>query len=454
VEAVLRLDPTLPRSRAVEAVIRDAITRGALPQGSRLPSSRELAAELGVARNTVVAAVDDLVAEGVLEARPRSGVYVARRTRPVPPAGTATVAPQPRFDLRPGRPEQGSFPVARWTAATKRAAAGLDRAPVDEAGSLELRTELAAYLARARGVETTAESILVCAGFRAASGLLAVALASLGARSVAIEDPSLPGMARAWQLAGLAVTDLPVDDRGAEVERLAADPDVAAVVLTPSHQFPLGGALSPERRQLVIDWAQATGGYVVEDDYDGEFRFDRRPVVALQRSAPDRVVYAGSTSKTLDPTLRLGWLVLPPELVGPLTAASEALAGGVPLLNQLALADLIARGEYERHIRRQRREYARRRALLHRAIGELGLATPGISAGLHAVIALDERHRDAQRAGLAEHGVAVHELRRYTRGGERDPAVVVGFGTPSRARFGAALEALTTALGSPDDRSG
>ncbi|TWG12944.1 GntR family transcriptional regulator/MocR family aminotransferase [Actinoplanes teichomyceticus] len=448
---VFRLDPALPRRRAIESAIRTAITGGVLAPGARLPSSRELAAELGIARNTVIAALDDLIAEGVLEARPRSGVFVSRGVDPVPRTGAAVVEPPPAFDLRPGQPEHGSFPASRWVAATRRAAARAGHAPTSGAGCRELRAQLAAYLSRARGVTATAESIVICAGFRTASTLLATALARHGARSVAIEDPSLFGICGPWWTAGFTVTDLPVDDAGAEVHRLTSGTD--AVVLTPSHQFPLGGALSPRRRRLVSDWARATGAYIVEDDYDGEFRFDRRPVPALQRSAPEHVVYAGSTSKTLDPALRLGWLALPHELIGPVVESSETLCGGAPLLNQLALADLIASGEYERHIRRQRREYARRRTLLQHTLGALGLRTCGIPAGLHTLIAVDglDTGAGALRDRLAERGVAVHELARYTRSHQHRAAIVAGFATPSRAQFRPALDALAGTLRTSGD---
>lgn len=452
-EAVFRLDPALPKARAIETTLRAAINNGVLPPGSRLPSSRELAAELGVARNTVVAVLDDLVAEGVLAARPRAGVFVSRGVGPALGSGAAVVESLPEFDLRPGQPERGSFPASRWAAATRRAAARLGRTHATAAGSLDLRAQLAAYLARARGVETSAESIVICGGFRAACTLLAAALAGRGARTVAIEDPSLPGICLPWLTAGFTVIDLPVDDAGAEVHRLTSGTD--AVVLTPSHQFPLGGALSTQRRLLVSDWAQAAGTYIIEDDYDGEFRFDRRPIAALQRSAPEHVVYAGSTSKTLDPALRLGWLVLPQDLVDPVTEASETLMGGAPVLNQMALADLIASGEYERHIRRQRREYSHRRTQLQHTLRGLGMKTSGIPAGLHTLISLDGLETDADplRQRLAGHGVAVHDLTRYARSHQHHPAIVAGFATPARSQFRPALDALAGNLrSSPRNR--
>ena len=449
---MLQLDPTLPKTRAVEHAIRTAIADGRARPGMRLPSSRELALELGVARNTIVAVTDDLVAEGVLEARARAGTFVARSVAPLHSESRTPASAGPEFDLRPGRPEAGSFPTARWLTAIRRAGAAAADVDSDGAGSVALRSELASYLARARGVETTADAIVICAGYRTASTLVAAALAAGGASSVAIEDPSLFGIERPWSTSGFTVSDLVVDEDGADLGRLDARTD--AVVLTPSHQFPLGGALAPARRRLVVDWAMANDrGFIVEDDYDGEFRFDRRPVAALQRSAPERVVYAGSVSKTLAPDLRLGWLVLPPDLVRPVVDASEALTGGAPMLNQLALADLIRTGEYERHIRRQRREYARRRTHLQQALRSVGLEVPGLAAGLHGLIPLgDAAPTVLSRLESQPDHVGVHRLARYTRSHDRPEALVVGFATPSRARFEPAIEALTSLLTARDSR--
>ncbi|MEN0083147.1 MAG: PLP-dependent aminotransferase family protein [Leifsonia sp.] len=446
-EALLFVDPALPKRRGVEEAIRRAVGSGVLPVGSRLPSARELSADLGIARGTVVAAVDDLVAEGLLEARARTGIFVARsigRPHTSPPPGASD---SPWFDLRPGRPEAGSFPVSRWAAALRRAAAAPPE-PDDGAGSAILRAELAAYLARARGVETSPESIVVTVGYRGGVWALALALTGLGMSNVAIEDPALPQAEAAWKAFGWEVADLPVDASGARTDLLEQSIDVA--VVTPSHQFPLGGALDARRRRAAVEWASRVDGLVVEDDYDGEFRFDRRPVAALQRSEPQRIAYIGSTSKTLDTRLRLGWLVLPHELVAPTRRAVTALSGGVSALEQLALAELIRSGDFERHIRRQRREYARRRAILQRVAAEAGLTLPGIPAGLQAVIPVRpdwlERHAPSDDGTVRIDGLLTHSLERYSRFFHQDAALVAGFSTPSRAMFEPAIAALISAL--------
>ncbi|WP_459644386.1 aminotransferase-like domain-containing protein [Kineococcus sp. NUM-3379] len=268
-----------------------------------MPSSCDLTAEPGISRTTVVAALDDLIAEGVLTARGRSGLHVARHAAPVgdgplragaaqPPDGVERVAGP--FDLRPGQPEQGSFPTSRWVSALRRAATRSNptSGPADGAGAQVLCTQLAAYLARVRGVHADPDRIVISAGFRAACTAQAVTTTDLGVRQVAMEDPCLPAVVEPWRRLGHAVLDLPVDADGGRVEDLENLTTVAGcapgvVVLTSSHQLPLGGALRPRRRRLVCDWATRTGGYVIEDDYDGEFRFGRRPVTALQRSAPN-----------------------------------------------------------------------------------------------------------------------------------------------------------------------
>lgn len=440
-DPLLSLDPTLPRRRAVEEAIRRAVELGTLPTGARVPGARDLAADLGVSRGTVVSAVDDLVADGVLVTRARSGTFVARApsgaVRPVHAAGDT----EPRLDLRPGRPETGSFPARRWAASMRRI---LTTAPAPRPdpgrGDAGLRAELAAHLERVRGVRTDADRIVVCAGYRGGVSVLAVALRALGARTVAIEDPGLPGVDVPWRAAGMRVVALPVDADGADPDRI--DPAADVVVVTPAHQFPLGGALSPDRRGRLVAWARRRGGFVVEDDYDGTFRFDRRSVAALQRSDPERVVLVGSVSKTLDPGLRLGWMVLPDTLVGPVARTGEALTGGHAVLDQLVLADWLRSGEYDRHVRRQRREYARRRRAVEGLLDELGVPAPGIPAGLQALVPLPIDPESAEDGIVAIGRAVTHTVQRYARGVAVDPALVVGFATPSRSAFGPALAEL------------
>jgi len=366
-----------------------------------LPSSRVLATDLAVSRNTVVSVFDSLVAEGVLTAAQGSGTFVARATHEAMPAASFEVPGEPRFDLRPGRPERGSFPTAKWLNATRHGAAAAESHPgaFPDAGTIELRSAVAAYLARARGVDTDPHNIVVCSGFRGACTLLATVLRRLRRTTVAVEDPSLPAAPDVWTAAGLQVVDLGVDAEGAVVEQL--DDTVDAAVVTAAHQFPLGGTLAPQRRLSLLDWATRHDAFVIEDDYDGEFRFDKRPIAALQRSDPDHVIYIGSTSKTLDPHLRLGWLVLPTEL------------------------------------------YAPRRNRLQRALGDLGIMPPGIPAGLHSVVPVPDDEAVVRIADVS--GLALHTLGRYSRG-PHDRAMVVGFATPRRHDFSESISHLVDAL--------
>ncbi|MET9931027.1 PLP-dependent aminotransferase family protein [Streptomyces sp. NPDC006324] len=395
--ATFGIDLHLDRSgpglrRGLTAALREAVRSGRLAPGTRLPSTRSLAADLGVARNTVAEVYADLIAEGWLAARQGSGTRVADRTPATPERRRA---PRPRertrpaYDLVPGTPELASFPRAHWLRAARRAlAAAPDQALGygDLRGRVELRTALAGYLSRARGVHADPDRIVVCAGFLGGLGVLAELLRRRGGDTVAVESYGLPHHRRLLENAGCATPPLPFDDRGTLPPdgRAAAD----AVLLTPSHQFPLGLPLLPERRTALIEWARRTGGLVLEDDYDGEFRYDRQPVGALQGLDPDRVVYLGTASKSLAPALRLGWMVLPPTLV---EEVMDAMAGRAPgVLDQLTLAAFLSSGDYDRHVRSARLRYRRRRDALVAALAERapGVRVSGIAAGLHAVLEL------------------------------------------------------------------
>jgi GntR family transcriptional regulator/MocR family aminotransferase len=447
----LHLDLTGQRSRkALEDALREAVRSGQVTPGALLPSSRSLAVDLGLARNTVTEAYSQLVAEGWLVARQGSGTRVAERAAaPEPARSPATGHPRaPRFDLRPGTPDLTSFPRTAWATSLRRA---LSRVPADAfgypatQGRPELREALAEYLARARGVRVSPERVVVCSGFSHGLSALAAVLRHRGARTVGMETLGHHRYRQLVSAAGLGVADLPVDEDGAVLQGI---PGVDALVLTAAHQFPSGGALSPERRAEAVRWAAQENGLVVEDDYDGEFRYDRRPVGALQALAPEHVVYAGTASKSLAPALRLGWLVLPAHLVDDVAAGVGSASPSA--VEQLTLADFVASGSYDRHVRRQRLGYRRRRdrlvAALQRAAPRVTVS--GIAAGMHAVLELPEGWDESavvERA--AARGVAVAGLATYdSSGGGRRPSLVVGYGTPPDHAFSTALARLCAVL--------
>ncbi|MEU6591251.1 PLP-dependent aminotransferase family protein [Streptomyces sp. NPDC046881] len=441
--------------RGLTDALRDAVRSGRLAPGTRLPSSRSLAADLGLARNTVAEAYADLVAEGWLTARQGSGTRVAAGAPHGPTAPSAPAPPHrtpalPRHDLVPGTPDLAAFPRTEWLKATRRA---LATAPFhalgygDPRGRPELRTALAGYLARARGVRTDPDTLVITAGFSHALTLLGKVLRARGVRTVAVESYGLDVHWALLRAAGLATPPLPYDDLGTD----PGEPGAAgAVLLTPAHQFPMGVPLHPDRRAAVVAWARRTGGLILEDDYDGEFRYDRQPVGALQGLAPDRVVYLGTASKSLAPGLRLGWMVLPPALAAEV-ASAKGRADTVGALEQLTLAEFLTSGAYDRHVRSSRLRYRRRRDALTAAVTarapEVGVT--GIAAGLHAVLRLPPGTEEsvvqaAAWQGLALHGLSFHRHPQAVT--ERLDALVVGYGTPPDSAWAGALEALCRVL--------
>jgi GntR family transcriptional regulator / MocR family aminotransferase len=440
----LHLD--LPRGtrvrRDLEAALRDAARR--LAPGTRLPSSRALAADLDLARNTVAEVYSQLVAEGWLTARTGSGTSVAERrvADPVPGPLARPGVPAPRYDLRPGVPDLSAFPARAWLATARKVLASAPRQLLDypdPRGLPQPREVLAGYLARARGVAADPGRIVICAGFAHGLAVTCAALRASGAATLAVEAYGHQAHRDLAQAQGLRLRPLPVDGSGAVIGDAAG---AGAALLTPAHQFPLGVTLHPQRRREAARW----GGVVIEDDYDGEFRYDRQPVGALQALAPDHVVYAGTVSKSLAPALRLGWLVVPPRLMD---AVAAQLTAGPSGLDQLILAEFIGSGGYDRQIRRTRLAYRRRRDRLTAALSRLGWHVTGIAAGLHAV--LDVPRADTERQLItraAGHGLALQGLESFRAPGtSTDRAgLVIGYGHPPEHAYTTALARLCAVL--------
>ena len=445
VDLHLEPDAAAGRRAGLERALRDAVRDGRLAPGTRLPATRRLAAELGISRGTAKAAYDQLVAEGYLTARQGSGTEVALlpAASPTAPGGGAR-ARAPRFDLRPGSPDVGAFPAAAWLRALRRAIATAPSLAYDYGdprGRIELRTALSGYLGRARGVIAPPEHIVITSGYVQGLALLTRVL---DGGVIAMEDPGLPFHREVVRHNGGTVAPVPVDERGACADGLGEE---AAVVVTPAHQYPTGVTLHPERRRALTDWARARGGLIIEDDYDGEFRYDRQPVGALQGMAPGHVVYLGTASKTLGPALRLGWMVLPPRLVDAVADAKLHSDHHTESIGQLALAELINSHAYDRHVRACRLRYRRRRDQL---LGRLGTRrrVQGIAAGLHALVDVPD---EAEALALAEEeGLAVGRLgdHWHAPGGslDRPQGLVVGYGTPRERVYPEALEALGRVL--------
>lgn len=410
--------------------LRAAIADGRLPPGTTLPATRALAADLGVSRGVVVEAYQRLRDEALISGRPGAGTRVTRAPAPagagtdhpgrvpalavssgvlpsgvpsgVPPSGWPPPDGRPDFgqlplpwrsrsgiDMSPGVPDLSAFPRAAWLRAERAVLARASAADLgygDPRGSGRLRTELAGWLARTRGLRAGPDDIIVVNGVAQALALLARVLAGRGTDRVAVEDPGSRGATGELAYWGLKPVPVAVDEHGLRVDRLAAS-GASAALLTPAHQFPTGVVLAPHRRGELLTWA-AAGGLVIEDDYDAEYRYDRAPVPALHASAPDRIAYAGSTSKALAPGMRLGWLIPPRELRADLIAAKHASDLGSPALPQMVLAQMIANGALERHVRLVRgRQRHRRDALLAALREHLPQArVQGIAAGLHLLI--------------------------------------------------------------------
>ncbi|MGW7411562.1 MocR-like pyridoxine biosynthesis transcription factor PdxR [Streptomyces sp. NPDC054863] len=456
----LHLDLAGPGLRTgLRDALREAARTGRLAPGTRLPSSRTLAADLGIARNTVADAYAELVAEGWLTARQGSGTRVAERAATAAPRKPrAPAAPRdrvrtaPTHSLLPGAPDLSTFPRAEWLKAHRKALAAAPNDAFgygDPRGRTELRTALAEYLARARGVHADPERIVIRSGYVNALTFLAGVLRhrTPAAKAVAVEAYGLDHHRECFRAAGLRIPPLGLDELGAKTGELEEMTGVGAVLLTAAHQFPTGAALHPDRRAAAVDWARRTRALILEDDYDGEFRYDRQPVGALQGLDPDRVVYLGTTSKALAPGLRLSWMVLPEELTGLLSPHDNTSSA----LEQLTLAEFMASGAYDRHVRAMRLRYRRRRDDLVAALAARapGVRISGIAAGLNAILELPTGSEQAVVRAAHWQGLAVEGLSRYRHPdapGERRDGLMVGYATPTDSAWAGALEALIRAL--------
>ena len=428
---------------------------GRLPGGTALPSSRSLAGDLGVARNTVASAYTQLVSEGWLAARQGRGTWVADHRAH---ASTSQPPNEPdlplRYNLNPGVPDLSTFPRAEWAKAAQRALGTLPDTVFgygDPRGLETLRSELVEYLGRVRGVYSSPDNIVVTSGATQGLFLVSQALAAKGVRIAAVENASFPVQRLQLENAGFQLAPLMVDEDGGSVEELV-NSNADTVLLTPAHQFPWGVSLSPFRRDQVLTWARGAQSYIIEDDYDGEFRYDRRPVGALQGLAPDTVIYIGSVSKSLAPGLRLGWLVMPPDLLDEVVALRRRIDLHTGVFEQFTLAEMIRSGGYDRHIRRCRIRYRNRRDHLLKKLGNQAphIEVSGINAGLHVLITLSGDLEDERAivSNAARHGLGLAGLDQFRHSSEPKlpGGLVVGYGASSGHSYNAAVNLLCRLL--------
>jgi GntR family transcriptional regulator/MocR family aminotransferase len=428
--------------------LRDAIRDGRLAAGARLPATRGLADDLGVSRGVVTDAYAQLAAEGWLDVHHARRPVVRALSHP-PVAEPQAAAPGWRYDLTPNAPDLAAFPRTAWAAAVRRVLATVPDADLDypdARGPERARGVLAGYLARTRGAIVDPERLLVVSGFTQALAIVCRALATAGARRLAIEDPSLDDAWGTVRAGGLEPVGIPVDRDGIVVDALeAANAD--GVLVTPAHQFPTGARLAPGRRRALIAWAER-GGVVIEDDYDGEHGDPRAPAGVLQALAPERVVLIGSVSKTLAPALRLGWLHVPASLADAVVAERWYLDSGGPAVDALALADLVERGELERHLRRTRAAYRTRRRGLVEALAAIGLhpLAPGVRAGMHLCVELPAGvDETAVATTLQAQRINVRALGAYRLAHPGPPGLVIGYGRLAEGSVPAIVDALVRA---------
>jgi GntR family transcriptional regulator / MocR family aminotransferase len=454
----------LPLVGQIAAQLRDAVAGGVLGAGDRLPSSRALAASLGLSRTVVTSAYAQLYAEGWLEGRHGSGTYVAavREMRPAAAGGKARPAsagiaawpgpaasearPEPPvIEMRPGMAWVGGIDLAAWRRAWRRAGSALPALQPDRLGLPALRAAVGGYLRRSRGVRCSPEQVLITRGVAGSLHLLAAAVLRPG-DLVGVEEPGYPAARAVFAAHGARVVPCRADEHGLVVGELPAG--LRLVYTTPAHQYPLGGRLPVPRRQALTAWARAAGALIVEDDYDSEFRYDVEPLPALFGLDPEIVVYLGTTAKTLASGFGVGWLVASPGLAASAARAASDLGDRTSEVAQRALLALISGGDLERHVRRMRREYARRREAIVAALGGLpGARLLGDTAGLHVVLTLPSAAAADELAEQAlRRGVAVMTLERFFSGPATRHGLVLGYGSATLPQITRACGVLSEIL--------
>ncbi|WP_248924470.1 PLP-dependent aminotransferase family protein [Paenibacillus hamazuiensis] len=442
-----------PITRQLCAHLRSMIEGGELPAGTRLPPTRTLARELRVARNVAIDVYEQLTAEGYLESRIGSGTYIAegiqvrpRKNEPSSPIQPAAMPPAAKergdiIDFNGGIPDLQLFPRKLWAKYLREAA---DYAPDDllgygdPVGELELRKALVRYLFRIKGIRCHPGQVIVVSGSSEGFLLIASALADRF-QTAFIEDPTVDFVPDVFRRFGYAIRPVEVDGHGMDIGRI--DPEgEGLIVLTPSHQYPTGSILSIQRRQMAVRLAEANGFYILEDDYDSEFRHKGVPVPPLQALSPNRVIYAGTFSKTLSPGLRLGFLVVPPQLIGEAVRAKTELNLHTSSIPQAALARFIENGHFDRHVHRMKAVYMKRRmkleAELKRHFGSEA-ELRGDEAGMHAQVAFpEETHSRIHWADAERFGVRLSSLEDYAivKGRNRHK-VVLGYGRLSEEQI-------------------
>ncbi|MEU7814534.1 PLP-dependent aminotransferase family protein [Pseudonocardia sp. NPDC049154] len=442
----LHLDRAGPEPLAAQLAdaLRAAAAGGALRAGDRLPSTRELAAVLRVSRTVTAAAYDQLLAEGWVEGRVGAGTFVtavpAAGPAPGPEPRTEPADERPRIELRPGTPCTEVLDRAAWRRAWRAAAEPEPDLLPRYAGLPGFRAAVGEHLLRHRGLVARPGEVLATGGSTGATAELARVLPE-GAR-VAVEEPGYRRAADALAAAGLEVVGVPVDDEGLRVEDLPAG--LAAVYCTPAHQFPVGGRMPAARRIALVERARAEGLLVIEDDYDGELRYDVAPLPLLAALGPDVVAHVGTASKILTPTLGVGWLVAPPAVRAAVAERRERTGSRPAPAGQRVFAAFATSGDLARHLRRLRRELGERRRLLVEALA--GVSLRGDRAGAHVLVPLpDAATARAVQAAAADRGVGLEVLERYAGAGAPG-GIVIGYAGSTRAEFAAALPVLAAVL--------